>query len=84
MLQPLFDRFIRGREKRIEAIARDLLARLQPKRCGNGQKRREYYSIYYWRNAEKRREQRLQSKQRLGKAHRYSQELKQEERRKQT
>jgi len=37
--------------------------------------RREYHREYYWRNAELRRRQKLDSKQRLGKAHRYLLEM---------
>lgn len=41
-------------------------------------KRREYAREYYRRNAERRRQQRLDSKRRLGKAHRYLTELRRE------
>jgi hypothetical protein len=77
----LIERFIRSREKRLDAIARDMAARLERKRTGAGRKRREYHNVYYWQNAEKRRQQRLASHAELGKAHRYAQELRQEERR---
>lgn len=41
--------------------------------------RRDYHRSYYWRNVERRRRQKVNSKQRLGKAHRYLRELQREE-----
>ena len=42
--------------------------------------RRDYHRAYYWRRVEQRREQRIASHRRLGKAHRYSVELARETR----
>jgi hypothetical protein len=81
-MEDFLKRFIKSREKRIAGLARSVMARCQRKRTGAGAKRREYHNLYYWQNTEKRRQQRLLSHEQLGKAHRYTEQLKQEERRK--
>lgn len=79
-MENLIERILRNRERRIESLARGIEVRLQRK-SGNGRKRREYHNVYYWSNAERRRLQRLNSHERLGKAHKYLSELRQQERR---